>query len=319
MTDTPTPAAKPKKHRSPTYPGINLQQAIKRTAEFYDKEHRNAASFKAAVSHWGYSAKSSGALVTAAALKSFGLFDEVDAGAGRAFQVSPLGLKIVGDKRPESSERDTAIREAALKPKIHAELWRKYNGLLPSDAELQYRLENDWHFNLNVIQVFIKELRDTISFAKLTESDKVGEVGEIDEPEPEVAVKVGDHVQWVSQGIEQFRQLKKVASFSEDGKYALFEGEKTGAPVNELEIGEAPPSPPALLKWTRAQLQPAAGGSVMRDDVYSLDDGRQVIISWPSSLPEDEVENIKDWLKIVEKKIAKSGVAKELTTEKPGN
>ena len=141
MADTPVSAAKAKKHRSPTYPGINLQQAIKRTAEFYEKEHRNPASFAAAVTHWDYSAKSSGALVTAAALKSFGLLDEPESTGGRTFQVSALGLKIVADKRPESAERDAAIREAALRPRIHAEIWRKYNGRVPSDAELQYRLE----------------------------------------------------------------------------------------------------------------------------------------------------------------------------------
>jgi hypothetical protein len=46
---------------------------------------------------------------------------------------------------------------------------------------------------------------------------------------------------------------------------------------------------------------------------------RQVVISWPSSLPEDEVGNIKDWLKIVEKKIAKSGVSRESVSDKPEN
>ena len=242
MANAPVAAVKAKRRRSPMYPGINLQQAIKRATEFYDKENRNPASFRAAASHWDYSEKSSGALVTVAALKSFGLLSELESNAGRLFQVSPLGLKMVADKRPESPERDAAIREAALKPKIHAELWRKYNGRLPSDAELQYRLENDWHFNINAIGAFIKELRDTISFAKLTESDKVGEL--VEDEESEVEVKVGDYVQWVSQGIEQFRQLKRVAGFSDDGKFVLFDGEKTGAPVSELEVGEAPPPPP---------------------------------------------------------------------------
>lgn len=125
--------------------------------------------------------------------------------------------------------------------------------------------------------------------------------------EPEVGVKVGDYVQWVSQDVEQFRQLKKVVKISDDGKYAFLEGEKTGAPVDELEVGEAPPiTPPPSLRWTRSQLQPPEEGSVMRDDVYSLDDGRQVVISWPSPLPVYEAENIKAWLAIVEKKIARS-------------
>jgi hypothetical protein len=307
LVDTPVSAAKAKKHRSPTYPGINLQQAIKRATEFYDKEHRSPASFKAAVSHWGYSEKSSGALVTAAALKSFGLLNEIEVGSGRTFQVSPLGLKIVADKRPESSERDAAIRDAALKPKIHAELWRKYNGRLPSDAELQYRLENDLHFNANVIGAFIKELRDTISFAKLSESDKVGEARE-EETGP-LEVKTGDYVQWVSQGADQFQALKKVIGFSDDARYAFIEGEKTGVPVAELEVGDAPilpdpplAPPPAAPRNTRFK----ECGKSMRNEVFSLDDGGEVVITWPSPLPADVITDIKDWLKIVERKIARS-------------
>jgi hypothetical protein len=304
MADTPIAALKAKKHRSPAYPGIDLQQAIKRTAEFYEKEHRNPASFKAAVSHWDYSEKSSGALITAAALKSFGLLDEIEGGSGRTFQVSALGLRIVADKRPESSERDVAIHQAALKPKIHAEIWRKYNGRMPSDAELQYRLENDWHFNVNAIGPFIKELRDTISFAKLSESDKVGEV--LDDETPEVEVKVGDWVQWVSQGVEQFRQLKKVTGFSDDGTYAFLEGEKTGVPLKELEVGEAPVDPlPARRKV-------AEGNKTMRQDVFSLDNGGEVTISWPAALTQEMVTDIKDWLKIVERKISRSTAATEL-------
>ncbi|HEY2470160.1 MAG TPA: hypothetical protein VGI45_20335 [Terracidiphilus sp.] len=46
-------------------------------------------------------------------------------------------------------------------------------------------------------------------------------------------------------------------------------------------------------------------------DVHSLDDGRQVVISWPSSLPAYEAESIKAWRAIVEKKIARSATQPE--------
>jgi len=313
MADTATATAKAKRHRSPAYPGINLQQAIKRACEFYDKENRNPASFKAAANHWNYSEKSSGALVTCAALKSFGLLDELESPHGRTFKVSSLGLKIVADKRPDSPERDAAIREAALRPKLHAEIWRRYNGRLPSDAELQYQLENEWHFNLNSIDPFIRELRETIAFAKLTESDKIGETDEGEAETPEV--KIGDYVQWLSQGAEQFRELKRVNGLSDDGAYAFLDGETTGVPVGELEVGEAPampppatPLPPPSPRWTRAQLQPPvyAGGSVMKNEVFSLDGGGEVVITWPSPLSAAVIEDIKDWLKIVERKISRS-------------
>jgi hypothetical protein len=53
----------------------------------------------------------------------------------------------------------------------------------------------------------------------------------------------------------------------------------------------------------------------MRDDVYSLDDGRQVITRWPHPLPSAEIEDIKSWLKMVERKIARSSDDKSLTPE----
>jgi hypothetical protein len=312
MADTPNAELKAKKHRSPIYPGINLQQAIKRTAEFYEKEHRNPASFKAAVVHWGYSEKSSGALVTVSALKGFGLIDELDSSGSRTFQVSPLGLKIVADKRPESTERDEAIREAALKPKIHAELWRKYNGRLPSDAELQYRLENDWHFNVNVIGSFIKELRDTISYAKLSDSDKIeekevdgdGNEGEdVDDKHPYVP-KVGDFVQWKHNEVLGFNEPKRIREISSDGAYVFIDGQYTGIPANEL-ILENPPAAKPASQNTPPPLQQSPK-SLMQEFVVPLSEGSRAIFQWPVSLTKEDILDLKDSLKILERKIDRS-------------
>jgi hypothetical protein len=322
MTDAPIAAQKPKKkHRSPAYPGIDLQQAIKRTAEFYEKENRNSASFKAAVSHWSYSAKSSGALITAAALKSFGLLDEIEGGSGRTFQVSPLGLKIVADKRPESIERDVAIHQAALKPKIHAEIWRKYNGRLPSDEELQYRLENDWHFNLNAIESFIKELRATIAFAKLTESDKVVET-EVeddeengDEQEPFVA-RVGDFVQWEHNGVLGLAEPKQVREITSDGKFAYVEGQHGAVPMAELIRETAPAkTPQSLNAQDGRQVQQSSSINYMLEYVVPLSSGTKAVFQWPSSLTQEDIEDLKDSLKIVERKIKRSAEAPKVPFE----
>ena len=44
----------------------------------------------------------------------------------------------------------------------------------------------------------------------------------------------------------------------------------------------------------------------MRQDVFSLDDGGEVTITWPVPLTKDMITDIKDWLKIVERKITRS-------------
>src|SRR5258708_17280753 len=74
--------ARSKKMRSPAYPGINLEIALKRGRGLYDRERRNPVAFPVAVSYWGFGPKSSGGLVSIAAMKSFGLIEEVERGAG---------------------------------------------------------------------------------------------------------------------------------------------------------------------------------------------------------------------------------------------
>ncbi len=306
-TATAAPAGPPKKkHRSPAYPAINLAQAIKRTEEFYKHEVRNPASFNAAAKHWDYSPTSSGALLTAAALKSFGLMNEVESSSGRTLQVSALGLKIVADKRPESQERVAAIKEAALNPKIHAQIWRKYNGTVPSDAELEYRLENEFAFNVNSIKVFIKELRDTISFAKLSESDTVSAGDEDTNGVP--PVKIGDYIQWESQGMMQFHDPKRVTRFADEGGFLFVEDCNTGIPIAEVTVVEAPVIPPKVGAITPPQREirrPAGGSANMRQDVFSVDEG-EVVLSWPVALSQESITDIKEWLKIAERKITRS-------------
>jgi hypothetical protein len=244
-TPTPPPTER-KKHRSPAYPAIGLKLAIERAEQFYEHERRNAASLLSAASHWGYGLKSSGLLTTVAALKSFGLLDELEGATGtsRTVKLSDLGLRIVLDKRPDSQERSAAIKQAALLPKIHSALWIKYNGNLPSDVELRHRLIFDWKFNDNIVEDFIREFRNTISFAKLSESDNISPGHGGSEHDEEIsAIKVGDFVQWESQGVLQF-EAKRVREITEDGEWAYVDGSNTGLPMDELSLVDPPVQPP---------------------------------------------------------------------------
>jgi hypothetical protein len=62
---------------------------------------------------------------------------------------------------------------AALTPAIHAELWSKYEGDLPDDAIVERHLVLERLFNAEYVKSFIKQFRETISFAGLTADDKV--------------------------------------------------------------------------------------------------------------------------------------------------
>jgi len=57
---------------------------------------------------------------------------------------------------------------------------------------------------------------------------------EVVEPQPAEGLKIGDAVQWTSQGVDQFDSPRKITSISDDGKYAFVEGTNTGIPIEQL-------------------------------------------------------------------------------------
>ena len=52
----------------------------------------------------------------------------------------------------------------------------------------------------------------------------------------------------------------------------------------------------------------------MRQDVFSVTEG-DVVLSWPASLSADSIQEVKDWLKIAERKIVRSEKTVETTDE----
>lgn len=154
-------------HRSPAYPAFSLKQAIEKARTFFQKEGKHEAAVNTAAIHWGLSATSSTRLTTVAALKAFGLMSDSGELATRKVQLTPLGLSIIQDERKESPERDMAIKQAALRPKIIAELWAKYGNELPSHDTLVHFLKVEKSYNPNSVEDVIRIYKETVSFAGL--------------------------------------------------------------------------------------------------------------------------------------------------------
>lgn len=161
-----------KRARSPSYPGIDLGEAIQRALQLYHAEGENAAPVETVLAHWGYRPNSGPGLVAIAALKKFGLLIDEGAGPDRKARLSDEALGILLDEREQSAVRLQAIQECALKPAIHAELWRKYNGRPPSDSTLKFELRRDRKFTDAGAAEFIRQFKSTIEYAKLTKDVK---------------------------------------------------------------------------------------------------------------------------------------------------
>jgi hypothetical protein len=164
-----------KRTRSPAYPFIDLEEAIRYTRLAYEQEDRHPFTLEAAASHWDYKATSSAVNQIVSALKQFGLLIEDPANGIRRVRLSPLALDLMVHDGESDLQRRDLLKKAALNPKLHREIWDKYGGKLPSDTSLKIYLlrEREVPFNKDQVDRFITQLRDSIRFANLAPDDKI--------------------------------------------------------------------------------------------------------------------------------------------------
>lgn len=256
-------------HRSPSFPSIDLKAAIERARIFYQHEKRLPANVAVAAKHWGYSPQSSGGRLVLAALLSFGLMEDKGSGKQRQVKLTDLALRILLDERPGSAERREALQRAAFMPKIHSELFAKWNESLPSDPNLRHYLLIEKKFNENSVEDFIKELRSTADFAGIYAASPL-ESDSLEEREDELQA-------------EEPPQIGLVAA------NAWF------------RPAAAQPSTPAASP-TPAVPIPASN---VRQDTFSLDEGL-VVLQWPTQLSKPSFEDLKDWMELQLRKISRS-------------
>lgn len=204
MTDQQEDGDKARKERSPSFPFISLKKAVDRLKEMADAHKRNQARMITVGATWGYGAKSSGLVQTVAALKAFGLIDDLGGGADRKLQVSDLGWRILQDARPGA--REAAIREAAVKPRLIAEYLNQWVPDRPSDAHCLSELRLDRGFGDAAASLFLKVFDDTVNYANLKNSDSLSPVLEQEENVVESSVSGDSPVASV------FRRMTPVAA-----------------------------------------------------------------------------------------------------------
>ncbi len=178
MTEETSTTAKRPKGRSPLYPSINLETAIQRVRQLYEKERQHPTPVATIARHWSYKSLNGPAAQALAALKKYGLIEDEGTGEQRKARISALADVILA--HPDEAMRKAAIQEAALKPAMHRELWEKYQQDLPSDSNLRWELTHNRGFTETGASEFIPVYRATIAFAQLAthvpdSSDDLGE------------------------------------------------------------------------------------------------------------------------------------------------
>lgn len=171
------------RHRSPNYPAIGLRSAVDRITAIYEANSLAPCLRDAAFRHIGFERAHGEAARVLSALKSFGLIEEAD---GRV-KLAQRGIDIVA--RDDADQlRVRALWDAATSPEIYRELLSQYkNSGLPSDTALRSELIAVKRFNPNAVGDFIREFRDTLEFAGLSDIRLIDWSLEHEEvtPEPE--------------------------------------------------------------------------------------------------------------------------------------
>ena len=161
------PSPKRNRTRSPSYPYVDLPTALEKAAILWKGEGKHPVAVNLAMQHWGYKEDSSTGYSCIAALKKLGLVDHEGIGETRQVRLSGLALTILLDNDPGSTARRDALRTAALRPGIHAELWERYGAELPSDQSLRRFLVLERSFNEAAVDELLEEYRTTMAFAGL--------------------------------------------------------------------------------------------------------------------------------------------------------
>ena len=186
-----------KKGRSPSYPSLNLEMAIDRANAIYKKERNNWIPLETAVIDWGLTSTTGVGAVSVAALKYYGLMEDQGAAEDRKVRLTDFALRIIRDERSVSPDKNKAIQEAALKPKVFQELWNRYPGARVSDATLRTHLKNNMGYLDDAAEAVVKRFREVLEFSGLgRESD---DLSDLFEPEDEPPVEKGEETMAIAQ------------------------------------------------------------------------------------------------------------------------
>jgi hypothetical protein len=276
--------------RGPSYPYIGLEEAIGMTRKMYDFAKRAPAQTDAVVTEaWKLSTTSSGSHKILAALRAFGLIEDVPKTNGKSIKISQRAIHILLETE-DTPEKRGEIRKAALAPKWYEFCWKTWGKEMPPSMRSNLLIEHG--FVDSTIEDFLKNYRKSIAFAGLLDDTIFGKNDE-EEEKSENSFKVGDYVQWEIKGILQMSEAKKIASFLDNGRYALVEGSTAPVPVAQLIAAD----PPEAISTTQTiqipviAKQSVPGEKIMQAETIALADGLTLQVQYPSIITQDAYDD----------------------------
>lgn len=171
-------------------PFIDLEDAIGKARILYQKARRSPVHLSVFANYLNYSPKASSLTLIVSALKKYGLAVDEGSAEGRRLKLSDLGYDIIADTLPASPGREAKIREAALLPKAHRDLWEQFGAPVPDDNTLEVFLKLSRGYTEEAARNAVRVYRATIIFAHLDQEGILGDVS-ADEADRDAAVPGG--------------------------------------------------------------------------------------------------------------------------------
>jgi hypothetical protein len=250
--------------RGPGYPTLSLEAAVKRVNQLRDANlARTTINASVACGMWGWSRAGTEARAVLASLIHYGLMNYLGRGEARQIQLTNLAHRIVFDQVPQSSERQAALRDAALHPTAFRQLWDKYGAHLPPDVALRTYLIRDRGFSDTGARNFTAAYRPTLAFAGLFPPDAMppanqgGTEAETGRQESAPA----DLVQVGSDGVPANPDRDRAVHDHEGCRRVVVESGETGMPMDQAVLAgkgagtpkEVPQDPASFDAQTRRE------------------------------------------------------------------
>lgn len=291
--------------RSPAYPYIDLSTAIDFIHKIHGVAKGHSVNTESLAKQIGFSGLNGSSKKTLAALKYFGLIDQPH--GSKDTKLSERALHIIHGVSG-SDEQRKAIQEAFLAPSMYAYCWDTWGNDQISDEIVKSHLILKKGFNDSTVMKFINSYRKSLNYAGMSSEPYKDEMEEeIETP------KIGDFIQWESQGILQFPEPRRVMSLDEEQGYLFVEGSHTGIPINETAIVEYTPPQIPLNLSLQHQAPLSHGGYVqkpgasanIRQETFTLSES-EILIQFPSNMTMDDFEDFEGWLEILKRKIKRN-------------
>lgn len=296
------------KDRSPSFPFIPLEEAVKRLQAFEQTFGRHPAPAGKAGLAWGMKENSSQAFQTLAALKAFGLLQYEGSAKARTALLTDDARTYL--RAQQDSIKKGVLQRLATKPAQIQKFWSIWGADRPPDAVCLDELVLNHAFTDSAANTFLKVYDDTIAHAGLSNSDTV--VND-DQDTDALEFQIGDAVNWESGGQVQWKQPRKIVSIDEKDGERFYQvedaaGQKGWIPVEQAihhplaarSAGAFTPPPADLIE----RADNGHGTTVKegsRKAVFPVEDG-DVTLIFPENISSDGLEELGQYLNIFLKK-----------------